>query len=32
VTGKKRDDLQSVIQLLRGEDFGLALQFVNFRE
>ena len=32
VSGKKRDDLQAVIQTLRGEDFGLALQFVNFRE
>ena len=32
VSGKKRDDLQAVIQLLKGEDFGLALQFVNFRE
>jgi len=32
VSGKKRDDLQAVIQSLRGEDFGLALQFVNFRE
>lgn len=32
VTGKKRDDLQEVIALLRGKDFGLPLQFVNFRE
>ena len=32
VSGKKRDDLQAAIQMLRGEDFGLALQFVNFRE
>jgi hypothetical protein len=32
ITGKKRDDLQAAIQMLRGEDFGLALQFVNFRE
>jgi uncharacterized protein YajQ (UPF0234 family) len=32
VTGKKRDDLQTAIQALRAEDFGLALQFVNFRE
>jgi uncharacterized protein YajQ (UPF0234 family) len=32
VTGKKRDDLQAIIQLLKGEDFGLALQFSNFRE
>jgi cyclic-di-GMP-binding protein len=32
VTGKKRDDLQEAIALLRSEDFGLPLQFVNFRE
>ena len=32
VTGKKRDDLQQAIALLRGQDFGLPLQFVNFRD
>lgn len=32
VTGKKRDDLQSVMALLRGEDFGQPLQFNNFRD
>ena len=32
VTGKKRDDLQNVIQLLKQEDFGLPLQFVNMRD
>jgi hypothetical protein len=32
VSGKKRDDLQSVIAALKGEDFGIALQFNNFRE
>jgi len=31
VTGKKRDDLQSVIALLKGKDLGVALQFVNYR-
>ena len=31
VSGKKRDDLQAVIALLRGADFGLPLQFTNFR-
>ncbi|MGC4744107.1 YajQ family cyclic di-GMP-binding protein [Micromonospora sp. DT201] len=31
VTGKKRDDLQAVISLLKGEDFGVALQFDNYR-
>jgi cyclic-di-GMP-binding protein len=32
VTGKKRDDLQSVITKLKGEDFGIPLQFENFRD
>jgi uncharacterized protein YajQ (UPF0234 family) len=32
VTGKKRDDLQVVITLLKGEDLGLPLQFENFRD
>ncbi len=32
VTGKKRDDLQQVIALLREEDYGLPLQFTNFRD
>lgn len=32
VTGKKRDDLQEVIALLRGSDYGLPLQFTNFRD
>ena len=31
VTGKKRDDLQAVIALLKGQDFGIALQFTNYR-
>ena len=31
VSGKSRDDLQSVIQLLKGRDFGIALQFENYR-
>lgn len=31
VTGKNKDDLQACIQLLRREDFGVDLQFVNFR-
>jgi cyclic-di-GMP-binding protein len=31
VSGKKKDDLQAVIALLRGADFGLPLQFTNFR-
>jgi uncharacterized protein YajQ (UPF0234 family) len=31
VSGKKRDDLQAVIALLREGDFGAALQFTNYR-
>lgn len=31
VSGPKKDDLQAVIQLLRSQDFGLELQFVNYR-
>ena len=32
VTGKQRDDLQAVIALLRKEDLGMVVQFINFRE
>jgi uncharacterized protein YajQ (UPF0234 family) len=32
VSGKKRDDLQAVIRSLKDEDFGIALQFQNFRD
>ncbi len=32
VTGKKRDALQEVIGALREEDFGIPLQFENFRD
>ena len=32
VSGKKRDDLQSVISLLKGTDTGLPLQYENFRD
>lgn len=31
VTGKKIDDLQSVIQMLKTQEVGLPLQFVNMR-
>jgi cyclic-di-GMP-binding protein len=31
VTGKKRDDLQEVIALLKGKDLEVALQFTNYR-
>lgn len=32
VTGKKRDDLQAVITLLKATEFDLPLQFSNFRD
>jgi len=32
ITGKKRDDLQTVMALLKGGNFGLPLQFKNFRD
>jgi uncharacterized protein YajQ (UPF0234 family) len=31
VTSKKKDDLQTVISLLKQADFGVALQFTNYR-
>lgn len=32
VTGKKRDDLQSVIALLKEKELDFPMQFVNFRD
>ncbi len=32
VSGKKRDDLQAVIAMLRDKDIGLPLQYENFRD
>ncbi len=32
VSGKKRDDLQAVISVCKAEDFGIPLQFSNFRD
>lgn len=32
ITGKKRDDLQSVMAFLREQAYGLPLQFTNFRD
>lgn len=32
VTGKNRDDLQDCIQLLKGKDLNIEMQFTNFRE
>ncbi|MDD2233890.1 MAG: YajQ family cyclic di-GMP-binding protein [Desulfitobacteriaceae bacterium] len=31
VAGKNKNDLQAVIALLRKEDFGIDLQFINYR-
>jgi uncharacterized protein YajQ (UPF0234 family) len=32
VSGKKRDDLQAVISSLKEQDFGIPLEFTNFRD
>jgi len=32
ITSKKRDELQSMISALKEEDFGIPLQFENFRD
>ena len=32
VQGKNRDDLQQAIQLVKGQDLGVELQFINFRD
>ncbi len=32
ITGKQRDDLQQAIASLKAKDFGIALQFDNFRD
>ena len=32
ITGKKRDDLQSMIDLLKQSDIGIPLQHQNFRD
>jgi uncharacterized protein YajQ (UPF0234 family) len=32
VSGKSRDDLQGAIALLRKADYGLPLQYINFRD
>ena len=31
ITGKKRDDLQAIIQFLKENDYGVELQFTNYR-
>ena len=32
ITGKKRDDLQQSIQLVKDQNFPVPLQYVNFRD
>ena len=32
ITGKKRDDLQAMIDLLKQSDIGIPLQYQNFRD
>ena len=32
VTGKKRDELQTIMKLFRERDLGIAVQFTNFRD
>ncbi|WP_263142400.1 YajQ family cyclic di-GMP-binding protein [Pseudomonas sp. RIT-PI-AD] len=32
ITGKKRDDLQEAIALLRTQELGMPLQYINFRD
>ena len=32
VTGKKRDDLQSAMAMLKSAELGLPMQFQNFRD
>ena len=32
ITGKKRDDLQEAMAVLRAKEFGMPLQFNNFRD
>ena len=31
VSGKKKDDLQAIIGLLKESDLGIAMQFTNYR-
>jgi uncharacterized protein YajQ (UPF0234 family) len=31
VSGRDRDTLQEIIQLLKGHDFGIDMQFTNYR-
>jgi uncharacterized protein YajQ (UPF0234 family) len=31
VSGKEKDDLQKAIQLIKGKDYGIEIQFTNYR-
>jgi len=31
VSGKSKDDLQEIMKLLKGKDFGIDMQFTNYR-
>ena len=32
ITGKKRDDLQQIIQMVKDQNYPVPLQYVNFRD
>tara|TARA_B100001175_G_C18942859_1_gene372229 strand:- start:210 stop:518 length:309 start_codon:yes stop_codon:yes gene_type:complete len=32
ITGKKRDDLQQIIQLVKDQNYPIPIQYVNFRD
>ena len=32
ITGKKRDELQQVIQIVKDQNYDIPLQFINFRD
>ena len=32
ITGKKRDELQAIIQLIKDQNFDIPLQYINFRD
>ena len=32
ITGKKRDELQAIIQIIKDQNYDIPLQFVNFRD
>ena len=32
ITGKKRDELQDIIQVIKDQNYDIPLQFVNFRD